>query len=203
MEKRKKALAVNGAAGLVAADGLTAAQRAAIDRLASGATAVDAAAAAGVGRSTVYRWIKSDPAFAAAYNAWQAEAVETTRARLLALADAAVTTVAAALAKGDAKTALTILQRQGLLTPPTPGPTDPELVARQARHVRAKANEAMMLADEAVPPDLFAPDPVADELPDDPALADLNDLDPNARDLARIDALLPPPPGPRRLLGPG
>jgi hypothetical protein len=153
------------------------------------------------GRATVYRWLKSDPAFAAAYNAWQAEAVETTRARLLALADAAVTTVAGALAKGDARTALTVLQRQGLLAPPTPGPTDPSMVARLDRHRRAKANLELTMDECGVPNEIFAPEPPAEDMA---ALGDPNDVDPNHLDLAQMDgALLPPPPGlPRHLPGP-
>ena len=194
-----------------AAAALTAAQRAAIEHLAAGDTPADAADAAGVGRSTVYRWIKADPAFAAAHHAWQAQAVATARGRLLALADAAVTTVAAAVAKGDVRTALTVLGRQGLLTPPTPGSTDPATVARLDRQRRARDAEAMMVADERLPPHLYAPEPPPDAAADDPApftdpvpdvFADPNDFDPNALDLARLDAALRPPARSRQLPGP-
>ena len=119
--------------------GLSAAQRTAIEWLTAGESAVSAAAAAGVNRTTVYRWLKADPAFQAAYNAWQSDVLATARARLLALTDAAVTTVTAAVARGDARTALAVLQRQGLLAPPQPGPTDPELIAREREVARRRA----------------------------------------------------------------
>ncbi len=171
------------------ADGLSAAQRRALDRMAAGDTAKAAAAAAGVSRQTVHNWLGGDPAFRAAYHAWQADAVETARARLLALADAAVTTVAAAVARGDTKTALAVLGRQGLLAPPTPGPTDPELVARQDRHRRTAANQAMTTAECGVPAEIFAPDP-APTGPPAARAADPNAFDPNAFDLAQLDAAL-------------
>ena len=153
---------------------LTRPQRAAIERLAAGDSATAAAAAARVGRTTVYRWLQHDPAFRAAYHAWQAEAAASARARLLALADAAVTTVAAAVANGDTRLALAVLKGQGLLTPPTPGPTDPALIARQDRHRRARAEEAMVNAELTCPAEIFAPDPppaALDDDPPDPALS--------------------------------
>lgn len=209
---RRRAVADGGADAAAAAEGLSPPQRSALERMAAGGTATAAAAAAGVSRQTVHRWLRDDPAFAAAHNAWQAAAVESARGRLLALADAAVDTVAAALAHGDAKTALVVLQRQGLLAPPTPGPTDPALVARQDRHRRARAAQAQFEADEACPPHLFAPDPPAPLPPDVPAFtepfADPNDVDPNgfdanAFDLAQLDAApFPLPPDLAGLLRP-
>ena len=140
------------------ADGeLTGPQRTAIEWLTAGETAVSAAAAAGVSRSTVHRWLRADAAFQAAYNAWQADVAATARARLLGLADAAVTTVAAALAAGDARTALAVLQAQGLLAPHVPGPTDPALVARQRSHERAKANFQMTQAECGLPAEIYDP----------------------------------------------
>ena len=57
----------------------------AIEKLSTGKSIVDAAAAAGVSRWTLHRWIKNDPHFQAAYNAWHIEVAATARARLLAL----------------------------------------------------------------------------------------------------------------------
>ena len=142
-----------------AAGELSGAQRTAIEWLTAGETTVAAAAAAGVSRSTVHRWLRVDAAFGAAFNAWQADAVADARARLLALGDAAVSAVAAAVAKGDVKTALTVLQRQGLLAPPSPGPADAALVARQRSHARAKANREMTEAECEVPPEIYDPAP--------------------------------------------
>ncbi len=178
---------------------LTAAQRRAIQRLASGQSATDAAAAAGVHRQTVHRWLRDDPAFRAAFHAWQAAAADHARARLLALADAAVTTVAAAVAAGDTRTALAVLKGQGLLAPPTPGPTDPDHVAREQLTAAARAEAKLADAEATACPDLYVPakfrayqaarrprpalpppEPPADPLP--------ADLDPNAADLRALDA---------------
>src|SRR5947209_6027615 len=94
-------LATASAAAARSAAALSPAQRTAIERLTSGYTMVDSALAAGVGRATLYRWLKSDPEFLAAYNAWQQDAVATARGRLLALTDSAVSAVGKAMGKGD------------------------------------------------------------------------------------------------------
>ncbi len=187
--------------GAAAADGdLTAAQRRAIGRMASGESATAAAAAAGVHRQTVHRWLREDPAFRAAFHAWQAAAAEHARARLLALADAAVTTVAAAVANGDTRTALAVLKGQGLLVPPTPGPTDPDQVARQQLAAAARAEAALIDAEERCPPEVYVPDqarayraarrtpPIA-PLPAPPRGTPSADADLNAADLAILDGL--------------
>ena len=74
-------------------------QRTAIQLLTSGKTVVDSALAAGVSRATLYRWLKDDPNFQAAHNAWQHDAIATARSKLLALTDAAIETVRCALLK--------------------------------------------------------------------------------------------------------
>jgi hypothetical protein len=121
---------------------LTPPQRTAIQMLTSGKTAIDSALAAGVSRRTLYRWLKTDVNFQAAYNAWQHDAIATARGKVLALTDAAIDAVRRALVKGDAKTALVILKSTGILDRPEPGSTDPEEVqARQAiAGERAEAN---------------------------------------------------------------
>ena len=126
---------------------LTPAQRTAIARLTAGHTLLDAATAAGVNRTTVYRWLKHDPAFLAAYNAWQADAIATARGRLLALTDAAVTTVHRSLQRGDGRLALKLLERLGIADRPTPGPTDPEDVKRE-QAVEQKNRESTLVAKE-------------------------------------------------------
>lgn len=110
---------------------LSPAQRTAIEKLTSGHTMVDSAAAAGVGRATLYRWLKNEPAFQAAFNAWQHDAVATARGRLLALTDIAVTAVGKAMQRGDGRLALKVLERMGIAERPTPGPTDAEEVKRE------------------------------------------------------------------------
>src|SRR5207244_3791667 len=69
---------------------LSPAQRTAIEKLTSGHTLVDSALAAGVNRTTLYRWLKNDATFLAAYNAWQQDAVATARGRMLGITDVAV-----------------------------------------------------------------------------------------------------------------
>ena len=111
---------------------LTTAQRTAVELLSEGKTPTAAATAAGVSRRTVHRWIHADPAFRAAYHAWQKDAIDTARARLLALTDAAVTAVANALEKGDTKTAVILLKGLHILTRPAPGSTDPAALQQEA-----------------------------------------------------------------------
>ena len=50
-------------------DGVSAKQARAIDQLVTGATVTEAAKAAGVGRSTLHRWLREDWNFQAAHNA--------------------------------------------------------------------------------------------------------------------------------------
>jgi hypothetical protein len=122
-------------------------QRTAIKLLTSGHTLVDAATAAGVSRMTLYRWLKGDAAFSAAFNAWQKDVLDTARGRILALSDLAVTTVARSMSRGDAKTALKILQSVGALDRPKPGSTDPEEIERQQRLEWKKSKTAARKAE--------------------------------------------------------
>jgi transposase-like protein len=117
--------------GALAGEAMPRQQQIAMEKLASGETIVDAAQAAGVTRMTLHRWLKQDARFAAAYNAWQQEAVATARGRLLALSDQAVTTVANSVKAGDTRAALLVLKAMGAMDRPTPGPTDPEGVLRE------------------------------------------------------------------------
>jgi hypothetical protein len=177
---------------------LTDAQRRAIQRLVSGESATAAAASAGVHRQTVHRWLRDDPAFRAAFHGWQVAATEHAKARLLALADAAVTTVANAVTSGDTRTALVILKAQGLLTPPTPGSTDPHHIARQQLTDAARAEAALAQDEAGTAPEILVPDkfrahhaahprlprqtpppaePAALAFTDDPAVDLINSLD--------------------------
>jgi hypothetical protein len=123
------------------------AQRTAIELLTSGKTLVAAATAVGVTRMTLYRWLKADAAFSAAYNAWQKDILDTARARLLALSDLAVSTVAKSMAQGDARTAVKLLQSLGALELPQPGSTDPDEILRVQKLERMKAQTALRKAE--------------------------------------------------------
>lgn len=124
---------------------LTPPQRTAIEKITSGYTLVDAASAAGVNRTTLYRWLKHDAEFQAAFNAWQHDALATARGRLLGLTDSAVTTVAKGIQSGDRGMAKWLLERLGVAKPAAPGSTDAKEIARQEKIERDKADLAMRM----------------------------------------------------------
>ena len=98
--------------------------------LVSGKKVMFAAAAAGVSRSTVYRW-QSDSHFVAALNAWRQHSEELTRNRMLVIAEKAVDALDGALAGGDRVAALTVLKAMGILAPVRHGLTDAHAIDRQ------------------------------------------------------------------------
>lgn len=83
----------------------------------------------------------------AAFNAWQKDVLDTARGRLLALSDLAVTTVAKSMVRGDAKTALKILQSLGTLDRAQPGSTDPKEIERLQKLERQKAQTEVRKAE--------------------------------------------------------
>lgn len=98
-------------------DGLSPVQETVLAALLAGQKITDAAKAAGVDRTTIYRWLKDSdrPAFRCALNRGRRELRQATRARLLALADKAVDSLEVAFAEGDGKAALALLKGLGLL----------------------------------------------------------------------------------------
>ncbi len=74
-------------------------QRRALELLTRGRSIRSAASEAGVGRTTLYRWLRDDPQFIAAYNLWNDELIESARARLASLINAAVDTMGRAIRK--------------------------------------------------------------------------------------------------------
>jgi hypothetical protein len=111
---------------------LTPPQRAAIIQLTSGATRSAAALAAGVTRTTLYKWLNHDPAFQAAYNAWHKDLITTAQSQLLAASHEAIACVLTAIRRGDARLAWKLLESQGLTKTPKPGSTDVAHLQRQA-----------------------------------------------------------------------
>jgi len=103
---------------------LTPAQRAAIIQLTSGATRSAAAIAAGVTRTTLYKWLNHDPNFQAAFNAWHKDLITTAQGQLLAASHEAVNTVLNAIRRGDARLAWKLLESLGLNKLSKPGSTD-------------------------------------------------------------------------------
>lgn len=106
----------------------------ALDAILTGVTVTEAAAAVGVHRGTMHRWL-ADPSFVASLNRRRAENRAAAEARLTSLLSNAISAVEAALDRGDAKTALALLRGLGLLTGhPSPiGPTDPGRVEQEHR----------------------------------------------------------------------
>src|ERR1700683_5528484 len=90
-------------------------QEAALAHLLSGKSLVESARFARISRQTLYRWMKEDPVFQAAYNQWQEEMRNSARARLMAMSEKAAKAVETALERGDAKTAMQLLKGLGFL----------------------------------------------------------------------------------------
>lgn len=82
----------------------------ALESLMSGATTVDAARAAGVDRSTLYRWRRDHDAFRAAFAGARNDLREELSTRLLVLGTKAVEVASGALDLGDVRVALAILR---------------------------------------------------------------------------------------------
>src|SRR5947209_12528681 len=93
---------------------LSAVQQRALALLLEGRAFSAAAQVAGVHRSTLYRWIKQDAAFAAAYNAWQQELAESARARAHTAAMAAVEKVIRNM-EIDGHLAMKFIKEMGIL----------------------------------------------------------------------------------------
>ena len=130
LAKLNPAVAAAAAAGPVE---LEAEKAAALELLKLGNSMAQTARGAGVSRVTLYRWLKSDPQFGAAYNQWLNELEESGRARLMMLTDKATFAVERALEAGDAKMAMQLLKGMGLIKPSEgPRPTDPADVAKAA-----------------------------------------------------------------------
>lgn len=98
-----------------AGEGLSGVQEVALAALRGGQTFVGAAEQAGVSRMTLYRWLRGNPHFRAAFNAWQQEVTDSARARLVKLADRAVDVVEQALGRNDEKVALKVLRSVGVI----------------------------------------------------------------------------------------
>jgi hypothetical protein len=124
-------------------------QEIALQRLTAGSSIVDAARAARVDRRTIQRWIRSDPHFGAAYNAWQHEMLASGRARLLAMADMALDTVQSALLQGNARVAVQVAKATGVMDAPKPGTTDPGLFHRRKRLRDAKWQKELASAESS------------------------------------------------------
>lgn len=92
----------------------------------------DAAKASGIDRTTVYRWLKNDPAFEAELNRLKKDRVERLRADLRSLVSDAIATLRTITTDSKVppnvrvRAALAVLNRFGDLRAEPIGSTDPE-----------------------------------------------------------------------------
>jgi DNA invertase Pin-like site-specific DNA recombinase len=134
-------------------------QREAIFKLTAGYTRVDAARAAGVSRMTLYRWLREDPAFQAAYNAWQSDVLCTAQGQLLAGTRDAVAAVLSAIRLGDTRLAWKLLESQGVTARPQPGSADLAELQRRAemeqkkQEIAERREQNQVLLDDLATPD--------------------------------------------------
>lgn len=131
------------------AEHLTAPQNEVLAALIAGSSVKDAAQASYIHRSTVHRWMTDDPLFRAAYNAWQHEARESAKAKLLSLTQGALDAVTRAVASGNPQVAYKLLKDLGLLTKVKEGLTDPALIQKQIQ--LEHANQIRALAPQPAP----------------------------------------------------
>jgi hypothetical protein len=108
-------------------------QQRALELLVSGTSVAEAAQLVGIDRGTIFRWLKHDAAFVAAYNEWRETLRASCQARLMAMAERAAGAVEQALEKGDAKLGWAVLKEMKLMDGPMAVPsrsTDPKVVKR-------------------------------------------------------------------------
>ena len=121
---------------------IPAAQIAALDALLSGRTATDAAAAAGVSRTTLYNWLGKDYRFQAALNRGRRDLRQAVACRADQLASDAADCVAQAVRKGDVKAALEILKWANIFAATFRIGSDDEAVLRHEDEKRQVDREA-------------------------------------------------------------
>jgi hypothetical protein len=92
-------------------------QIAALEALLAGSNVTDAAAAAGVDRSTLHNWLRKHFVFQAALNAGRKNLRQAIAHRLERLANDATECVGKAVREGDVKAALEIVKRMDVLAP--------------------------------------------------------------------------------------
>jgi predicted transcriptional regulator len=122
---------------------LPAEQQTALELLVSGKSVAETARLAGVGRATVFRWLKNDPEFGAAYNQWHEQLREGCQSRLMKLTEKATDALEKALEAGDARAALQLLKGMGMIKERKVGPTEPEEAERVLRMEQKKRKKRL------------------------------------------------------------
>jgi AcrR family transcriptional regulator len=133
-------------------------QQTALECLLMGKSIAETARSAGVSRVAIYRWLKRDAAFQAAYNQWHDQLQESCRSRLQALTDKATDALEKALEAGDARTAMQLLKGMGMIKERASGPTDVEevehaLAVKEKRKGLRMRRESAQVRDEELTAD--------------------------------------------------
>lgn len=129
-------------------------QQTALELVLTGKSIAETARSAGVSRVAIYRWLKHDAAFQAAYKQWHDQLQESCRSRLQALTHKATDALEKALEAGDARAALQLLKGMGMIKERMPGPTDPEEVEKilaldeKRRELKFRRERARLREDE-------------------------------------------------------
>jgi len=144
-----------GETELAAEKPLPAQQQKALELLVMGRSVAETAREVGVGRTTMFRWLKSDAHFQAAYNRWQHEVQSSCHSRLLALTDKAVDVIDMSLTTNDARMAMQLLKGMGMIKEKPAGATESmevlgqQIVDRQRRSNAMKREAAEVAREEA------------------------------------------------------
>jgi hypothetical protein len=122
-------------------------QHCALRFLAQGKSIAMTARLIGMTRATIHNWLRNDPQFIAAFNAWKNELRTSTQARLAVLWDKAVDVVEADISHGDGKMAMKLLTGMGMVAPQKLDPEDPqEVVIQQELNRRRRELELKQAA---------------------------------------------------------
>jgi len=111
-----------------ALEGLSVGEALAMNCLMSGGTMIAAAEAADVTRRSLYEWLEPGRPLHEALTVWKQDLASTARTRLLMMTDLATQNILSALKRGDAKLAMNLVQKLGVLSAPPVGPTHVEVV---------------------------------------------------------------------------
>jgi hypothetical protein len=133
--------------GQVTTPGLGPKQQMALELICLGTSLLETSRLTGVSRMTLYRWLRQDPVFRAAYNQWQDEMDESCRASLEAMKGKAAKALELALEKGDARAAIALLKGLGVFEKPQRRVTDPNEVRRR-RDLEAKKQQTKLEEEE-------------------------------------------------------